>query len=101
MITTATWSDRALCAEPGADPEIFVPQPPSRLPEQARRICARCPVRRQCDDQAWSDKPPMGIHAGIPPAGRKGKTPHRRCSCGLLAVRSDGVCYACYPMHAF
>lgn len=45
------WMDSALCAQ--VDPEVFFPEQGER-PEEAWKICARCPVRSECEDYAVS-----------------------------------------------
>jgi hypothetical protein len=41
------WRDFAACST--VDPEIFFPKPGDRrVAEQARAVCASCPVRRKC-----------------------------------------------------
>jgi len=94
------WLSRALCARTGTDPELFTPTIPDQVPEEARRICARCPVRQECDEDAWKHRPDLGIRAGIPPPGRTGPVPTKICRCGLRAARRTGLCYACHPRGA-
>jgi len=55
MSTTAVpvdWSKRAACAS--ADPDLFFPEPdtPEEQIEAAKQICASCPVRRECLEDA-------------------------------------------------
>jgi WhiB family transcriptional regulator, redox-sensing transcriptional regulator len=61
------WRDRAACAAPGIDPEVFFPEPGRRNgAAEAKRICARCPVRAPCLDEALATPPFLddGIRAG-------------------------------------
>jgi WhiB family redox-sensing transcriptional regulator len=50
-----SWGSRALCAARGIHENLFYPEPGSRrtagltlLEARAKRICAKCPVRREC-----------------------------------------------------
>ena len=48
------WHEHAACRD--TDPELFVPEQPSREQvEAAKQICARCPVRAEClaDVMPW------------------------------------------------
>ncbi len=56
------WSVHALCR--ATDPEIFFPPNDSPATE-ARRICASCPVRRQCLAYAVAADEPFGIWGGL------------------------------------
>lgn len=52
----AGWRDRAACAD--TDPAVFYPRPGPRAAAavtRAKRICAGCPVRREClaDVMGW------------------------------------------------
>lgn len=49
-MTVAQWMDEARCAD--ADPELWFASGPKR--EEAKRICAQCPVIPQCR-AAWPD----------------------------------------------
>jgi hypothetical protein len=63
--TKRRWSVHALCAS--TDPEIFFP-PGDSPGSEARQICARCPVRRQCLAYAVAADEPAGIWGGLDPA---------------------------------
>jgi WhiB family redox-sensing transcriptional regulator len=59
------WVARGACRD--EDPEIFFPigpEPPVALLTEARRICARCPVRPQCLRYAVETGQTAGIWAG-------------------------------------
>lgn len=69
------WMNDALCAQ--VDPDLWFPEVggPTR---EAKRICARCPVREQCLEYALSDDRTSGaspfnhgIYGGLSPAERK------------------------------
>lgn len=68
MITSshAHWRDSAACRR--SDPELFFPEEDSpRVAQQiaaAKVICARCPVRQRCLDEAL-DLIPHGIAGGL------------------------------------
>lgn len=65
-----SWQDRALCR--GADANLFFT--PSHLEKkedreireaQAKAVCARCPVRRECLSFALATREPYGIWGGL------------------------------------
>jgi WhiB family redox-sensing transcriptional regulator len=62
------WITRASCAR--EDTGIFFPPADSPATE-ARRICARCPVRRQCLSYAIAAGEEHGIWGGLDPRERK------------------------------
>ena len=66
------WQAAGACLS--ADPEIFFPVSgtgaSTRQIEQARRICARCPVRRECLDWAMNSGEMHGIWGGTTPEDR-------------------------------
>jgi WhiB family redox-sensing transcriptional regulator len=45
------------------DPELFFAESPARL-EQAKRLCADCPVREMCLDGALERREPYGVWGG-------------------------------------
>lgn len=56
------WSDSALCAQIG--PELFFP-PRGSSAASAKQICARCPVRNPCQEEAIAHGEQYGIWGGI------------------------------------
>ena len=62
------WRDRAACI--GADPDLFFPQR-GESAEPAREICARCPVREACLDDALRNAITHGIWGGLPERERR------------------------------
>ena len=56
------WQDRALCAQ--TDPEIFFPEKGGSTRE-AKKICARCPVRAECLEYALKNDERFGIWGGL------------------------------------
>jgi WhiB family redox-sensing transcriptional regulator len=67
VVSPTRWRDRAACAAPGINPEVFFPEPGRRNgAAEAKRICARCPVKAPCLDEALATPPLLddGIRAG-------------------------------------
>ena len=59
-----TWMDQAACV--GLPVNTFFPKK-SHTGQDAKRICASCPVRAECLRHALSlDEQPLGIWAGLP-----------------------------------
>ena len=63
-----SWRRRAACR--GEDPELFFPvgtTGPAALAQiaEAKKICARCPVRRECLEFAVARKQEYGIWGGL------------------------------------
>lgn len=69
------WMDHAACN--GYDPELWFPSwPKPNEYGQARRICARCPVRKECLELALKTDNRYGMFGGLTPGQRKKlKTP--------------------------
>ena len=42
---------------------------------EAKRMCRRCPIRQQCQDEGW--KHPYGVFGGLSPADRRRMDPER------------------------
>lgn len=55
------WQMRALCAQ--ADYEAFFPEKGGSA-RDAKKVCARCPVRKDCLDAALSNGESFGIWGG-------------------------------------
>lgn len=72
-MTMLDWTRRAACLD--LDPELFFPitveGPGQTQVEQAKRICAGCPVRRPCLDYAISTAQADGVWGGTDPAQRR------------------------------
>jgi len=65
------WRRSAACRD--VDPEIFFPDAESdaeRRMARAKAICARCPVREQCRQDAIERREPAGIWGGTTPEQR-------------------------------
>lgn len=64
------WQDRALCRGANAD-LFFAPHHVEKKEDreareaQAKAVCARCPVRRECLDFALAVREPHGIWGGL------------------------------------
>jgi WhiB family redox-sensing transcriptional regulator len=68
---TSAWKDKAACAAPGIDPDIF--HAGEREPEQvdeARVVCNGCPVRTACLTAAYEEGDMWGIRSGLTPRQR-------------------------------
>ncbi len=77
----AGWRDRAACAAPGVDPELFFPDRGEHgKAARAKRICAGCPVRGAClaDALAVSGSEDYGIRGGTTREERR--WPRKRAS---------------------
>lgn len=65
--TTANWRDSAACRD--EDPELFFPIGTSGLAvmqaEEAKIICARCPVAATCLGTALTRNEPSGVFGGM------------------------------------
>jgi len=63
------WRDDAACA--GADPDSWFPEPGRTTPRTAVRVCATCPVRRNCLAWALAFDERHGTWGGISAAARE------------------------------
>lgn len=101
------WRDQAACA--GMDPDIFFP-PPGRGSkahvEEAKKVCATCPVVRECLEYAAETADDWSISGGMTPAERKRAGYRKRYvqhgvePCGTNAARKRHYrnresCYTC------
>lgn len=66
-MTGTEWTHQAACRD--EDPELFFPisevGPGARQVEQAKAVCARCPVRMQCLEFALENGLADGIFGGM------------------------------------
>ncbi|WP_301126800.1 WhiB family transcriptional regulator [Streptomyces cacaoi] len=65
--------------------DLFVPDhpsPPASVTDEARDLCAACPVRAACADWAISTRQPHGIWGGLTPEERQPPRQRRRPACG-------------------
>jgi WhiB family redox-sensing transcriptional regulator len=67
-VKTRAWAARAACR--GADTEIFYPTTPDEEAE-ALALCATCPVRAQCLEDALRNREIYGIWGGTTPEERR------------------------------
>lgn len=58
------WLEEALCATAGIDPELFFPGK-GGTPKEAKKICAACPVARECLDDAIAYGDRHGVRGGL------------------------------------
>ena len=67
------WREAGACHD--ADPDLFFPVsttgPMILQVADAKKICARCPVRRECLDFARANEPIDGIWGGTTPEERQ------------------------------
>jgi len=68
LVKNRAWTARAACRD--LDTEIFYPATADDEAE-ALAICATCPVRAQCLDQALRDREQHGIWGGTTPEQRR------------------------------
>ncbi len=72
MNVDLTWLDRIACK--GMDPKLFYPHSTDRRQTAAAKaVCARCPVRPQCEELRGNAV--VGVWAGTSSADRKAKPP--------------------------
>jgi WhiB family transcriptional regulator, redox-sensing transcriptional regulator len=69
-VVVTSWESRAVCRE--ADARCFVPPMSSESADErrvresaAKRICAGCPVQRECLEYALRVREPFGIWGGL------------------------------------
>jgi len=62
----SSWIAEALCGHPESNPDWWFPGPSEPLKAAlAIRICRRCPVRRQCLQDALERGDKRGIRGGV------------------------------------
>ena len=69
------WWDSAVCAQ--TDPELFFPEKGLR-PREAKAVCARCPVRAECLEDALTQDRVYGVWGGTTERERRKLTTLRR-----------------------
>ena len=70
------WMARASCV--GMPDEVFFPEGKRRNYSQARRICAGCPVRKECLSYALERCIGFGMFGGLTPGQRAALRRRRR-----------------------
>lgn len=79
MARSLAWMDDALCAQ--TDPELWFPEA-GRTYRDAKKICAACPVQRQCIEQAQLTERGLshpyrhGAWGGLTPRPRANQAEH-------------------------
>lgn len=69
------WREKAACDD--QDPDLFFPVAGEHTPvgraqyAQAQAVCARCPVRRDCQDYALDERLDSGMFGGLTPSERR------------------------------
>jgi WhiB family redox-sensing transcriptional regulator len=76
-LLTASWRKRAACG--GIDPEVFYP-PTDEDAEEAKAICAICPVRQACLEHALANREREGVWGGATERERRRIIRQRRKS---------------------
>jgi WhiB family redox-sensing transcriptional regulator len=76
-LSTATWRKRAACR--GIDPEVFYPVSDEDA-EEAKAICAGCPVRQACLEHALGHREREGVWGGATERERRRILRQRRKS---------------------
>ncbi|MFF3062903.1 WhiB family transcriptional regulator [Streptomyces sp. NPDC057909] len=65
----SSWQSLAACIAPGIDPNIFFTSVEGHTPrgweKQAKRVCGRCQVTRECVEAALEDGATDGIWGGL------------------------------------
>ena len=75
--TTATWRKRAACR--GIDPEVFYPVSDEDA-EEAKAVCALCPVRQSCLEFGLANREREGVWGGTTERERRRILRQRRKS---------------------
>lgn len=60
--TAPEWQEKALCSQ--TDPEAFFPEQGGST-KDAKRICARCPVKTECLNYALANDERFGVWGGL------------------------------------
>lgn len=97
-----SWRERAACK--GMDPDLFHPERGATVAVQkAKRVCAGCPVRSECLDEALENGEVLGVLGGLSERQRRWlRSPTRHgvradcVGCGNGFVTAEGrVCGDC------
>ena len=77
-IAYMSWRERGRCK--GADPEIFYPEDEENeaLADEAKAICALCPVRETCLEHAITVREKTGVWGGYTARERRRLIRQRR-----------------------
>ena len=71
----AAWQQDAACAD--EDPDLFFPGDEATV-EEAKRVCARCPVRTECLETALAVNEMHGVWGGMAEGERRRLIRRRR-----------------------
>jgi WhiB family transcriptional regulator, redox-sensing transcriptional regulator len=69
MTANPYWRDNAACRNV-PNPEVFFPRP-SETADEAKKICARCPVRVECLKDAFDQGDVYGFRGGMAGEARR------------------------------
>jgi WhiB family redox-sensing transcriptional regulator len=75
--SSTSWQDAAMCR--GIDPEVFHPQSDEEA-DEAKAICAACPVREPCLEYALLAREKLGVWGGLSERERRRVLRQRRKS---------------------
>ena len=70
------WRDKGRCK--GIDPTLFYPDDDEDLGEEAKEICAVCPVREMCLEHAITAREKIGVWGGYTARERRRLVRQRR-----------------------
>lgn len=62
MSSDVRWQEQALCSQ--SDPEAWFPEKGGSVRE-AKRVCARCPVKTECLEWALTTDERFGVAGGL------------------------------------
>lgn len=67
-----SFTGREPCRQPGVDPDLWFPEPTSRLEEYlpALQLCRTCPIQSECATYALRHREEVGIWGGLTEADR-------------------------------
>jgi WhiB family redox-sensing transcriptional regulator len=111
LIVATNWRSQAACST--ADPDLFFPDPdtPTERIEQAKAVCASCPVVQACLEDAFRRGEPEAICGGLTaeerrrslrPAGQRlseGVRRPGRMSARQMAVQHGAFVLTCLVQH--
>ena len=75
--SSTSWQHAARCR--GIDPDVFHPQSDEEA-DEAKAICASCPVREPCLEYALVVREKLGVWGGLTERERRRVLRHRRKS---------------------
>lgn len=94
----AEWREDAACREVPVD--VFTPWDPGCRPSEmdpakateAKKVCAVCPVRAECLDDALADEDRHAVRGGLTPVERRGLSAVSACSqCGVAFPSAESL----------